>query len=279
MPYLYPPSEKVWRVLYSLLFFLVAGCGNAIAEPATPAKTHQLPDNPDTPIIYLDYKGGLKPRLPNNPHLLIKASGEGFLGSPYGVSKPVNFQVSQDEIQDVLRFIIDENSFFNFDSAIVKTKVSDELSRPITDNDKKVKSVFAVADAPTLEIRIQADGKHHTVEYYALSFAARQFPDIPELQQMLAIAKRLQHLMSVKRIGGEEVLMPYIDQANILIQKKWPGTPLLNPIDLEHTTLLKNGEMRIRFKINNKQLSDETVRAVEVVELPGKPPKYHLFDQ
>lgn len=272
-------SASVWKVLCFILFSIVTVSGIALAGMNTPIQIHQLPENPESPVISLDFKGGLKPRQPNNPHLLITSSGEGFLGSPYGVSQPINFKISQDEIQDILKFIIDENHFFSFDPDAVQEKIDEELNKPIAGDNKNSKRVFAVADAPTILIRVEADGRDHTVEYYALTFAARQFPNITELQQLLTIQKRLQHLTSVIRAGGEQALVPYLDTANSMIQKRWPGTPLFSVTDLVYTTLLKSGEKRLRFKVKNENPSDKTYRAVEVVQLPGKAPQYEIIGQ
>ena len=126
---------------------------------------------------------------------MILADGTLFIGAPYGISKPIKSKISQDELQDILRFAIDDNRFFDIDPKKAKAEVAA--------SQQKSGRIFAIADAPNTSIRIQADGKDYTVEYYALSLAADQYPDVKELGQLAAIQKRLQHMISVLRDGGK----------------------------------------------------------------------------
>jgi hypothetical protein len=152
---------------------------------------HSLPDNPETTIIHLDFQGGQLRRLIPDPILSITSDGTVFLRSVYEKSTLIKAHISLDEIQDILRFAIDENCFFEFDPAKVKKDVEAATKR----KGKK----GSILDSATTSIRIQTADKDYTINYYALSFTAKQFPEIKELQQLLAIQKRLQQLISIIR--------------------------------------------------------------------------------
>lgn len=229
-----PFMRRLIRQIVCCIFFLFGSMGaQTVGGQDQSAIRHTLPKDPKEVVIRLDFRGGQTPRQNADPHLVITADGTVLIGAPYGISKPIRSTISQEEIQAILRFAIDENRFFDFDAQKVKAEVSAAAV--------SCGRSLAIADASTISIRIQADGKDYTVEYYGLTLTARQYPDIRELQQLKAIQKRLQHLMSVIRSGGKQNLEEYLKAANAHLRQKFPKMDPLGIGDLEYPNLLAPG--------------------------------------
>ncbi len=191
MTHFFLPPGRVRILLFFIIFLLFVAVGSSMAE--------------ENPIIRFDLQGGQTPRINTDPYLLVFESGRGFIGSPYGISNPIEFQLTQGEIKDILAFIIDENHFFDIDEASIQEKIKNELNQSTFSAGTNSRRVFALRDATTTIIQIAANGKEHAIEFYALSSASRQFPDIIELTQLLAVQKYLQDLISNIRADTQSV--------------------------------------------------------------------------
>ncbi len=232
----------------------------ALAAPEKPTlkaeSQHELPDDPRAVVISMDYKGGMLPRKDHSPVLQILANGTVRIGNPWGLSREVEGQISQLELQQLLNMAIAKNSFFKFDQETVKQAIRAEQQAGGL--------FFRVADASTTVIRIHADGKDHTAEYYALSMHARQHPKIEELQQLLNIQQRLQQVMSVVKAGGVEATQAYLKQANAELKKQAPQAAPLTIDDLQSVNIRANGQKNLRFY---RAKTNESGRVVSYVSV------------
>lgn len=214
-----------------------------IAAPQKPTletgARHQLPDDPRAVVISMDYKGGMLPRKDHSPVLQILANGTVKIGNPWGQSQEIEGQISTLELQQLLDMAITKNSFFKFDQETVKQAIRAEQQAGGL--------FFRVADASTTVIRVHADDKDHTAEYYALSMHANRHPKIEELQNLQAIQKRLQQVMSVVKAGGPEATQKYLDQANAELRRQEPQAAPLTIGDLQYANIRPDGRRQLRF--------------------------------
>ncbi len=157
--------------------------------------TYTLPTASDTIIIQWRTVGGLSIERSNIADLMIYADGKTVVGPRFNQGNPVESQLKTEQIQDLLRFAIDENQFFEFDSRAVNEEIKAILRQRQADSQDV--GVIAVplgppyVDAGTTVILIAANGQQHEVRFQGLVFAAQDFPEIEALQQLRAIELKL----------------------------------------------------------------------------------------
>ena len=148
-------------------------------------------------------------------------------------------------MQALLRFILVEKKFAKIDSKAIQAAVKAEQQ-------KKGGLGIAIADAPTTVVRVNVKGTEHAVEYYALSFAANQYPAVEPLQEFNAVAKRLQNVMNVAKGGGKEKVSQMLKLANAELKKQHPDA---KPLTLEHLQSAftnRDGSKRYSFGWNKR---------------------------
>lgn len=157
--------------------------------------THTLPTAPDAIVIQWRTIGGLSIDRSNIADLTIYADGKSIVGPRFGQGKHVEGQLSTGRIQDLLRFAIDEQHFFRFDSRAVDAEIKVILQqRQVNSQDVGGTSVPLgppYVDAGTTVILIAADGQQREVQFQGLAFAAQDYPEIAALQQLRTIELRL----------------------------------------------------------------------------------------
>lgn len=210
------------------------------ADERTPPVVHQLPDDPQALVIVLDYQGGFTPPRQNqDAHLTIRADGSVTTGAPWGERKRLEARLALAELHELLNYILDEQKLGEFDV--------DSVQRQVRDIQQQRGSFLAIADAPTTVVTVHADGKTWVARYYALSLAARQFPEVLPLQRLLAVERRLQGIYNRLHAGGPDALTRYLELANAALRAKDPQLRPLSADDLQSATSLVNGQVQVNF--------------------------------
>ena len=159
---------------------------------AKETKKIELPKDSKAVVVSLDYDGGFASPPPGHPPvILVRANGTVESGQLFGNKKPEIFKIEAEEVQSLLRFIIEENKFFETDADAIQ---------------KKIKGRAHLADARGAIIIVNANGKQKKVHFYGLSILANQHKENKELQQLAAIEKQLQRLKIVVQVGGEKAV-------------------------------------------------------------------------
>ena len=227
-----------------------------------PRKTYALPKDAGAEVIVLQYSGGFTPpRKNNDPDLTIRAGGTVILGAPFGSKKRLETKIPLDQLQELLRFILDEQDFAKFDAEKVQTLIN------------KQGKLIAVSDASTTVVRVHAGGKKLEGKYYALSMMARQFPKIKPLAQFSAVQRRLERLRAEIYAGGKKGLAKHLELANKELAAKHAEVPKLIAADLQSAWQFVNGNIYVSFHRTEK-LKDEQTRLTSVnINYPanGKP--------
>ena len=89
----------------------------------------RLPRDGMAAVITMEIRGGYAAvSLDKRPRLTVFADGKVRVidGSDFG---PIESKISPDELQDLLRFAIDEQNFFDFDSEAAQRDLDAEQSR------------------------------------------------------------------------------------------------------------------------------------------------------
>jgi hypothetical protein len=176
----------VWLVLLTALA--------APAQEGAHPMRHQLPADLDAVVIQWRSEGGLAGEA-SGPDLTVRADGTVTLGPRFGRGRAAQGRITEAELQDLLRFALDENAFFAFDPPQVARQLEDSgAARARSSPPGEAVAVPAgppYVDAGTTTILIAADGRRHEVSYHGLFAAAREHRDSKPLAQLRAIELRL----------------------------------------------------------------------------------------
>jgi RNA polymerase sigma factor (sigma-70 family) len=136
-------------------------------------------------------------------------------------------RLSAGELEDLLRFALYDQKFFDIDPAAVGAAIRE---RHQCDS-----NVCDVTDATTTTFRIRTADRTHEVRWPRLAKAVWDFPDVERLLQLYALDRRLQHVFYVLVAGGPERVEAVAAKMNELAQpcyQLYPGAPRLTAADL-----------------------------------------------
>jgi len=221
-----------------LLLAIIVTTGIFMTGPEQ-AQAYVLPQDPAEPVITLDFQGSRLKRIDDAPTLSILANGTVVMPQSYAHSKAYEDQISEAELQELLDFIIRENRFFNYDSETVEAKLSTMERQPLP------------VHFSTTVISVNADNRSKLVRSDALGHG----PMVEETEQLLAIKKRLEQLMSVVKLGGRDEVTSWLTIANKEFGlKSLEGASLmpasdapLKSEDLQSVGRWDDGSMYVRF--------------------------------
>jgi hypothetical protein len=137
----------------------------------------------------------------------------------YGLRTIPATKISAEELQDLLRFVIDEQHFFEFDSVTAQQELEAERNR--------TGRMMHIADGVTTVIRIQTAERDHKANFYALYEYATAYPAVKSLANLLSVEERLYHLVNEIAAGGKEGIAAALNLANEYLQTAYPNVPAL----------------------------------------------------
>jgi hypothetical protein len=180
----------------ALWFLLLTALAASAQERAHPM-THQLPAAPKAVVIQWRSEGGLAGEA-SDPDLTLRADGTVTVAPRFGNGRAVEGRITEGQLQDLLRFALDDNEFFAFDPVqVARQLAASGAARARSSPPGEAVAVPAgppYMDAGTSTILIAADGRRHEVSYHGLFAAAREHPDSKPLARLRAIELRLLEL-------------------------------------------------------------------------------------
>jgi hypothetical protein len=148
------------------------------------AKSIALPKDPKAVVLSYDPGAGGFIRKGEAPYLKIQADGQITVTSMIDGSKKET-KVTAKELDDLLRFVIQEKDFFTLSEA----KIADAVK------EASAKGPFiAVGGAGTSVIGVEANGKKHEVKYRAAAAYLQAYPKVEPLAKFAAVEKRLSEI-------------------------------------------------------------------------------------
>jgi beta-lactamase regulating signal transducer with metallopeptidase domain len=195
------------------------GQHDAIDETLT-ENLHTLPKDPKAVILLFDFLGRqmLAPRVSDEPHLKILADGTAVAGAPYGKRKRLTAKLSAQHVQQLLRFVLDEQRF-----------------REINDKDVGIPAGAIVSDAQRAVVEVQCDGKRHQVRFIPgidISRAASEGEESPAAR-ILAIRLRLSQVSAEMHAGGKQGIAEHLQKVNARLRAEHKDVPPLAAADLQ----------------------------------------------
>jgi len=249
----------MFRFLLCLTFFCLMATVIAAAEEEQ--SVYRLPMEPKSLVISYDEQNGFTlPRQNDAPLLSILADGTVQMPDAFGEARDVTGKISKDELQALLRFIIEENKFFDYDEEKVKAKMEEA---------QKQREIPQIADAPDSVFEIRIADKKHSVRHYALGEAG-EYKEIDELQQLRAIQQRLNKLMSETRVGGKAGIEKLLKLANAELNKQHPDIKPLTTENFAGSYIPQDGKTSATFSrmgTNDDGKADGTF-VVAVLQIP-----------
>jgi hypothetical protein len=212
----------------------------SVAAPAPPeAKVPdiKLPADPKAAVITFDHMGGGIRRVSNDPVMIIRADGTVTVSDPWGLGGAAESKLSAQELQNLLRFIIRDKEFFDFDQAKVQKQMDEEMRKG---------PAIAVRGAYTTIVRVQADGRDHEARYYALSTFGNHYAKVKALGQLRDVEARLQRVQMTAVAGGGAAVAADLKLANERLLKEHPRARPLTLDDLLQVTR-QDGKTVVRF--------------------------------
>ena len=133
------------------------------------------------------------------------------------IGPEIEAKISAEELQELLRFAIVEQHFFEFDSETAQRELAAE--------EAKTGLHMCVADGVTTMIHIRTAERDHKGKFYALYDYVTAFPTLKPLLNLYAIQDRLLRLFHEINAGGKE--RATVTLANEYLQRTYPNIPPL----------------------------------------------------
>lgn len=245
-----------------LLVFAVTLASSALAQDKDrekAKKVFKLPRNKKATVVSLDFQGGFTPpRLKNTPTMSILADGTVQIPANYQGQTERNGEVSADDLQALLRFLVEECKLLEFDEKSIKAKIA-----------KQGGPRAIIADAATTVIRVTVNGKTKEARWYPSPGA-----DLKELRQFQAARMRLMQVRSVVELGGKKEALQWLDLANKELKAKHPKVKPLMFEHLQSGGVRANGSVYVSItRVEGDDPKKRIVTSVFINKLADKPPK------
>jgi hypothetical protein len=156
-------------------------------------------------------------------------------------------KLSARELDELLRFALEDQEFFDFDPAAVKLAIREKY-----DSDGDVRDS---TDATTTAFRVRTADRSHEVRWPRLSKSAWDFPEEERLLQLHALDLRLQQVFYVLVAGGPERVEEALEKADELTAPYYclyPDLPRLTAADLFRVTPSADGS-RVQFTFSRNR--------------------------
>ena len=270
------------RIVLSILALFVSISLPSTSYPQA-RRDIPLPQDKSAVVVTLDFRGGYGlPRQDSRPPLTIFADARVRVVDTAGKVSPLETKISADELQDLLRFAIDDHKFFEFDRAMAAHEVSEES--------KKTGFSFSASDGIETVIRIRTAEREHEARFYSLSTHARAYPDAKRVADLAAVDERLTHLLYIVKAGGRDRVAEVLKAANDYLETTYPAVPALIEDDFLYAEQPASDRQRFVFlpgrlkpkptqtveqRINN-MISPAPEFSVEVDYSSGAPPKVQV---
>ena len=229
---------------------------------ASQVPTYDLPVDPSIPIITLNYVGGLTelPRQNINPVLTIRADGSVTIVDALGRTKDIETSISGEELQELLRFSLREQSFLDFNSG--------DTLQAIAAQNALCGRFMRVEEGATTVIHIRTADADHEGRFNSLGVFAETYPGVKPLHELWAIEKKLNRFMEEVKAGGKDSVATAAEQATSFVKQQQ------NPVtfkveDLQRTVMGPDGRRTLEFKHDSE---DGTTLSVNVEYKSEQPP-------
>lgn len=209
-----------------------------------------IPDDPEHRLILWDLSGGFRRPLPDDfeklPTLQIFADGRVVSGANGPELENGEARLSEEELTDLMEFVVDECEFFETSQAELRELLKDYRS--------------PLADGMTTDLNVETVRDQQSISIYALRMAANAFPESEGLQHLSQLEARLKTLKLLADAGGQDGLKTVLEKVNQ--QLKVEGSDVtMTPANLVAASRFKDGRLTMRF---HQRLEDASTTALVI---------------
>ena len=200
----------------------------------------QLPMDPEDPVFEYDSSGGLRKAVPQDfastPKLRVFSDGKIVAGGHNPLIKTCSRVLSEAELNQFLHFVVNKCGFYDLNTIKLKNRMADTG-----------KELFVV-DAPTSKFLVNLQRGSNSVEIYGLTFAARTFNELDEIQNLLEIQEKCQKLIAFCHLGSEQQASDLLANINEQLTALHPELPGFEAKDVRFATRFTDGQFQGAFQ-------------------------------
>jgi RNA polymerase sigma factor (sigma-70 family) len=159
-----------------------------------------------------------------------------------GETRIVEGKLSPQELQELLRFIVLEQDFFQFDPEEVRTALA--RAEPSQSRLRR----FDHSDVTTTTIRVQTANLQHEVQWPRLYDASWKHPTMKPISQLYAVDMRLRQEVNIVLAGGLDFVEEIVGRVNAQTRQFFSNAPQFTARDLHGVVLpTSGGAMSLTF--------------------------------
>jgi hypothetical protein len=170
------------------------------------------------------------------PLLRIYADGKVLTGSSMPGIDNCTQTMTESELNQFLHFVVNKQQFYEITEAGLKSQMANS------------EMAVRIADAATSCFSVNLQRGTHTVNVYALMFAARQFTEIRDLQRLVEIENQSRRLVAQTNLGTGDAVTKIMKLVNQKLEQTNPGLAPFEAADVQFATRYTGGKFQATFE-------------------------------
>jgi hypothetical protein len=201
-------------VMATVLLGLLGGARRTLA--AETGDHWPLPSDAEAVVLELAYQDAAGRR----PAAVVTVQADGSVVAANGdESGELRGHLTQEQMTDLLREIIEESCVFELESGAVLRDVQDAANR--------TGRPWRAGDGGTMRVRVRLRDREHEVRCPSVEVLHERFPDVESLRRLCSIRRRLENVRAIVQVGGWENAEALSEQANRELLRSFPeATPV-----------------------------------------------------
>ena len=172
---------------------------------------------------------------PDDPLIEILADGTVRCGRLNAGAVPAKSSLTQDQLQDLLGYILEEKKFYEIDE-----KKINELPEKLGNN---INAKSFARFTFTVNLR----DKQVQKQFAGIRALSKRFLDNKDLGRIAAIDRRLNELFITINVGGRKNMIAILEAVNTQLKRQKKDAPMFQVGDASFITVYRDGTMRITF--------------------------------
>ena len=217
---------------------------------------HQLPEAPKATVISLNYRGGFgPPRIDYFPTLSVLADGTVVMPATHANRRAMKEKITKDQLQELLRFVIDEQRLLEVSNESIAKQIQKERDAQAAKMGGLI-AIARIADAATVEIFVNVDGKQHEVRHYPSGWNEHK---IDHLVRFHTVRQHLQKFMSITQLGGKQEVAKWLAVVNKELKAKYPKVKPFAMADFQSGGKAADGRVYVGFNRSKQNKDGQTI--------------------
>ena len=174
---------------------------------------------------------------PEDPMIEIYADGRVECGRLSIGANRATSNLSPDQLQDLMNFVVNDQKFFEIDEAVVADKIK---------NDPRVRNSSERA-LPQFTLTVTTKDQQKQVTIEGLRVFSKILSEFGMLQNAAEIERRLNNLFITINVGGREAMISILDQVNKQFERNIEKVGAFTINDATFLVVRNDGSMKVTF--------------------------------